>query len=220
MLRRNCYEYLKLQSSIRYRFNKTPFRNYIQDQPVIRKNLKAYFDISINQQPKGRMIFTLFAQDCPRTALNFYHLCKGDKSNPKTNQPLHYKGSKFHRVIPGFMCQGGDFLKGDGTGSISIYGDTFGDENFVYSHDQAGLLSMANRGPNTNGSQFFITTADCGWLDGKHVVFGKIEEGIDVLNAIEFQGSSQGKPKAEIKITDCGVFEEKEQNSDAKSHKH
>jgi peptidylprolyl isomerase len=219
MLRRNCYEYLKLQSSLRNKFNKMPFRNYMQEQPTIRKNLKAYFDISIDQQPKGRIVFILFAQDCPRTALNFYHLCKGDIVNPKTNKPLNYKGSKFHRVIPGFMCQGGDIVKGDGTGSISIYGDSFGDENFVFSHDQPGLLSMANRGPNTNGSQFFITTADCGWLDGKHVVFGKIEEGIEVLNAIESYGTSQGRPKADIKITDCGVLDNSE-NQDAIKHKH
>jgi len=219
MLKRNCYEYIKLQSSLRSRFIRVPLKNYMQEQPVIRKNLKAYFDISIDQQPKGRIIFSLFAQDCPRTALNFYHLCKGDKLNQKTNKPLHYKGSKFHRIIPGFMCQGGDIVNGDGTGSISIYGNSFGDENFVFSHDQPGLLSMANRGPNTNGSQFFITTADCGWLDGKHVVFGKIEEGIEVLNAIESFGSSQGRPKADVRITDSGVLEDNE-NQDANKHTH
>ena len=219
MLRRNCYEYLKLQSASRIRFQNIAFKNYMQEQPKVRKNLKAYFDISINQQPKGRMVFTLFGEDCPRTALNFYHLCKGDKVNQKTNKALHYKGSKFHRVIPGFMCQGGDIINGDGSGSISIYGDTFGDENFIFSHDQPGLLSMANRGSNTNGSQFFITTADCGWLDGKHVVFGKIEEGIEVLNAIESCGAGNGKPKSEIKITDCGVLET-EENNHSNSHKH
>ena len=104
------------------------------------------------------------------------------------------------------MCQGGDILKGDGTGSISIYGETFPDEKFVFSHDQRGLLSMANRGMNTNGSQFFITTADCGWLDGKHVVFGKIVEGMEVLNAIEGQGTDTGKPKGEVRIIDCGAI--------------
>ena len=117
------------------------------------------------------------------------------------------------------MCQGGDIINGDGTGSISIYGNSFGDENFVFSHDQPGLLSMANRGPNTNGSQFFITTADSGWLDGKHVVFGKIEEGIEVLNSIESCGSSQGRPKADVRITDSGVLEENE-NQDAKTNNH
>jgi peptidylprolyl isomerase len=138
-------------------------KKYVLQEQFVRDNLKAYFDISIDNNPKGRLIFELFAKDCPKTALNFYHLCKGDKLNPKTNKPLHYKSSKFHRIIPGFMCQGGDIIKGDGTGSISIYGDTFPDENFVFSHDRPGMLSMANRGPNTNGSQFFITTADCAW---------------------------------------------------------
>jgi peptidylprolyl isomerase len=118
-------------------------------------------DISIDNKIRGRIIFELFAKDCPRTALNFYHLCKGDKT--VDGKVLSYKNTPFHRIIPGFMCQGGDILNGDGTGSISIYGKTFGDENFIFSHDAPGLLSMANMGVNTNGCQFFITTADCGW---------------------------------------------------------
>ncbi len=194
-----------------FSFYKNIKKLYLQDSPSIRENLKAFFDISVNNNPKGRIIFTLFAKDCPRTALNFYHLCKGDKTDLQTGKKLTYKGSKFHRIIPGFMCQAGDILNNDGTGSISIYGKTFGDENFVFSHDQPGLLSMANRGPNTNGSQFFITTADCGWLDGKHIVFGKISEGINILNEIEFNGSSNGKPKSDVIIEDCGVLEEKKE---------
>ncbi len=192
-------------------FNKLSKKFYMQNTPSLRDNMKCYFDVSINNSMKGRIVFTLFAKDCPRTALNFYHLCKGDRSD-ESGKKLHYKGSKFHRVIPGFMSQGGDILNGNGTGSVSIYGKTFGDENFVFSHDQAGLISMANRGPNTNGSQFFITFADCGWLDGKHVVFGKISEGIEVLNEIEFTGSSSGKTKSDVVIEDCGVLEEKKEN--------
>jgi peptidylprolyl isomerase len=150
-----------IKSSFRS-FYKFPKRNVLQDFIYIRENIKSFFDISIDDKVRGRIIFELFAKDCPRTALNFYHLCKGDKST-KEGQLLHYKNTPFHRIIPGFMCQGGDILKGDGTTSTSIYGPTFGDENFLFSHDRPGILSMANRGANTNGSQFFITTADCGW---------------------------------------------------------
>jgi peptidylprolyl isomerase len=138
-------------------------RNYLQNFVHTKDNLQCYLDISIDGKPIGRLEFELFAKDCPKTALNFYHLCKGDKVNPKTNKPLHYKNSIFHRIIPAFMIQGGDIVSGDGKGSISIYGDTFGDENFLYSHDKPGMLSMANRGLNSNGSQFFITTSDCAW---------------------------------------------------------
>lgn len=180
-------------------------RKYMQEPQNVRENLKTFFDISIDGNVKGRIIFELFAKDCPRTALNFFHLCKGDKT--VDGKLLTYKNSKFHRIIPGFMCQGGDIMRGDGTGSVSIYGKAFGDENFLYSHNSAGLLSMANRGPNTNGSQFFITTVDCGWLDGKHVVFGKVVEGMDVVNAIESQGNQRGVPKAEVKVIDCGVLD-------------
>lgn len=179
---------------------------YQQPTSFVRENLKTFFDITIGDKIQGRITFELYAKDVPKTALNFYHLCKGDKASPE-GRALSYKNSIFHRVIPGFMCQGGDILNKDGTGSISIYGNTFGDENFIYSHDKPGLLSMANRGPNSNGSQFFITTADCGWLDGKHVVFGKVLDGIQVLNNIESNGSANGKVKSEILISNCGVLE-------------
>lgn len=195
-------------------------KKYIMEPMTVRENLKAYFDISINNAPSGRIIFELFAKDVPRTALNFFHLCKGDvvPKGGNTKLQLSYKGSKFHRVIPGFMCQGGDIVKGDGSGSISIYGETFADENFVFSHDQPGMLSMANRGPNTNGSQFFITTADCAWLDGKHVVFGKVISGIEVVNAIEASGTSKGEPKQTIIIKECGVLEEEKKEHSDKHH--
>ena len=202
------YKPYRVLNSRNFTFYKNQYlsKGYEQHFNFVRENLKCYFDISINKKPAGRIVFELFAKDLPRTSLNFYHLCLGDKVDKETNKTLHYKNSLFHRIIPAFMCQGGDFLNGNGTGSLSTYGKTFPDEKFIFSHDQPGLLSMANRGPNTNGSQFFITTADCGWLDGKHVVFGKIIEGTEVLNAIEAEGSATGKCKGEVVISDCGAL--------------
>ena len=145
-------------------FYKTILNNYMQETRYLHKNTKVYLDISIDSKIAGRMTIELFAKEVPRTALNFYHLCKGDKKG-EDGQILSYKNVSFHRIIPGFMCQSGDITKGDGTGGVSIYGKTFGDENFVFSHDGPGLLSMANRGPNTNSSQFFISTVDCAWFN-------------------------------------------------------
>ncbi|CAO2815559.1 unnamed protein product [Amaranthus hypochondriacus] len=167
-------------------------------------NPKVFFDMTVGGQPAGRIIMELFADVVPNTAENFRALCTGEKGVGRKGKPLHYKGSKFHRVIPGFMCQGGDFTAGNGTGGESIYGDKFKDENFVKKHTGAGILSMANAGPNTNGSQFFICTAKTEWLDGKHCVFGQVVEGMDVVRAIEKVGSSSGTCSKPVVIADCG----------------
>ena len=145
----------------------------------------------------------LFADVVPKTAENFRQLCTGE--HRKGGVPVGYKGCSFHRVIKDFMIQGGDFLKGDGTGSFSIYGDKFADENFHYKHSGPGLLSMANSGPNSNGCQFFLTCAPCDWLDGKHVVFGRVVEGLRVVRMIENTGVGPGnKPKFPCTIVECG----------------
>ncbi|VFQ84046.1 unnamed protein product [Cuscuta campestris] len=179
-------------------------RDRDRDPEKVMANPKVFFDITIGGAPAGRVVMELFADTTPLTAENFRALCTGEKGIGKSGKPLHYKGSPFHRVIPDFMCQGGDFTKGNGTGGESIYGDKFKDENFIKKHTGPGILSMANAGPGTNGSQFFICTAKTAWLDGKHVVFGQVIDGYNVIKEVEKVGSSSGSTKKPVVIADCG----------------
>ena len=167
-------------------------------------NPKVFFDIKIGSTNAGRVTMELYANVCPRTAENFRALCTGEKGNGQSGKPLHFKNCVFHRVINGFMAQGGDFTRGNGTGGESIYGMKFRDENFEMKHLKRGDLSMANAGPNTNGSQFFMTFIPCSWLDGKHCVFGQVIDGFDTLDAMEEVGSRSGMTSQTVKIYDCG----------------
>ena len=167
-------------------------------------NPTVYFDITIDDESAGRITFELFNNIVPITAENFRALCTGEKGVGHSGKPLHYKGSLFHRVIPGFMLQGGDFTQGNGRGGESIYGSKFNDENFNLAHSEKYLLSMANAGRNTQGSQFFITTAITSHLDGKHVVFGKVKFGQEVVDAIERVGSRGGHTSRRVVIAASG----------------
>ena len=168
---------------------------------------KVYFDINIDGKPSGRIVFGLFGNTVPKTARNFKELCTGENGVDSNGIKLHYKGSIFHRIIPNFMIQGGDFTNFNGTGGHSIYGNKFEDENFKIAHSAPGYLSMANAGPNTNGSQFFITTVVTSWLDGRHVVFGKVIENFELVKKIESLGSSNGSTKSRIEVADSGELE-------------
>ena len=165
---------------------------------------EVFFDISIGGTKVGRIEMGLFGGVAPITAENFRALCTGEKGVGVSGAPLHFRGSIFHRIIPQFMCQGGDITMFNGSGGESIYGSKFEDESFEETHTLPGMLSMANSGPNSNGSQFFITTVPCPFLDGKHVVFGEVTDGFGVLGMIEAVGSKSGATSAVVMIEDCG----------------
>lgn len=180
---------------------------YTPPIPQNPENPKVFFDISIGGEAAGRIVFELFQDAAPQTAENFRALCTGEKGTGTSGKPLHYKGSAFHRIIPQFMCQGGDFTNGNGTGGESIYGSKFKDETFSGKagvHAGPGILSMANAGPNTNGSQFFICTVETPWLNGRHVVFGQVIEGYDVVQKMEAVGSRAGATSAKVVIENSG----------------
>ncbi len=177
----------------------------------------VYMDLSVDGAAVGRVVFELFMDKTSKTSENFRALCTGEKGKSESGVPLHYKGTIFHRVIKGFMAQGGDTEHKEGRGGESIYGAKFADENLTRKHDAPYLLSMANSGKNTNGSQFFITFAPTPHLDGKHVVFGRVLEGHSIVKMIEeLEVGDADKPKKEVKVVDCGELPREEKKEEKK----
>jgi len=198
---------------------------YAPPHPLNPKNSRVFFDIeqedgktwygASTKKALGRVEIELFDDTVPITTRNFRELCLGSQGKSPEGKILHYKNCLFHRIIPNFMIQGGDMTRGDGTGGCSIYGLKFRDESFAGKagqHRGPGIVSMANAGPNTNGSQFFICTVKTSWLDGKHVVFGQVTNGMNIVKMIEAQGTSGGTPKSKVWIGDCGVVAPKSES--------
>ncbi|EFJ38343.1 hypothetical protein SELMODRAFT_74823 [Selaginella moellendorffii] len=167
-------------------------------------NPRVFLEITIASHKVGRIVMELYSDTTPKTAENFRCLCTGEKGVGKRGKPLCFKGTPFHRVVPEFVAQAGDVIEGNGTSGESIYGPKFQDESFERKHTGPGILSMANAGPNTNSSQFFITLGAAPWLDGKHVVFGRVVDGMNVLKAIEAAATLGGKPWKKILISNSG----------------
>lgn len=185
----------------------------VEEEPEITH--RVFLDVDMDNQRLGRIVIGLFGKVVPKTAENFRALCTGEKGTGANGKLLHYKNTPLHRIIPGFMIQGGDIVRGDGKGGESIYGGNFADENFKLKHSHAGVVSMANSGPDSNGSQFFITTVKASWLDGVHVVFGKIIQGMDSVYAIEGgAGTYSGKPRKKVIISDSGEIPKSEWDED------
>ncbi|XP_047944321.1 peptidyl-prolyl cis-trans isomerase CYP21-1-like [Salvia hispanica] len=178
---------------------------------------RVFMDVDIDKQRIGRITIGLYGDVVPKTVENFRALCTGEVGKAKNGKVLHYKGTPFHRIIPGFMIQGGDIVSGDGKGNQSIYGGTFRDENFKLKHSHAGIVAMVNSGPDSNGSQFFITTVKAYWLDGEHVVFGKVVDGMDTVYAIEGSaGTYSGKPRKKVIISDSGEIPKSEWDEESR----
>lgn len=192
-------------------FSSFPRQEEEKVEEVFEITHRVFLDVDIDKQRIGRIVIGLFGEVVPKTVENFRALCTGELGKCSTGRPLHYKGTPFHRIIVGFMIQGGDVVYGDGRGNESIYGGTFRDENFKIKQAHAGFVAMVNSGPDSNGSQFFITTVKCYWLDGEHVVFGKVIEGMDNVWAIEgMAGTYSGKPRKKVVIADSGEIPKSE----------
>lgn len=176
------------------------------------KNPLVFVDIETPEQDLGRMVFELRRDIVPKTTENFLKLCIGGSGKTTNGLDMWYKGTPVTRILPAYYLQGGDITQGDGTGGESVFGAKFDDENFLLKHDSRGILSMANEGQNTNGSQFFVTFAPCPWLDGLHVVFGKLVMGRDVLNNLETLGTTSGSTIEKVMVVNCGVVETAEED--------
>jgi peptidylprolyl isomerase len=169
---------------------------------------RVFLKIKIEEKKVGELVFELRSDIVPKTAENFRMLCLGSRSKSQNGADRAYRGSRFHKIVPGLMAQGGDFTEGNGSGGESIYGFHFNDENFILKHDEPGIITMANSGPNTNGSQFIITFVPCPFLDGKNVAFGKLIRGWEVLSSMQAEGTKSGQVKSNVEIISSGQIEE------------